>query len=322
MGNWGEYQSIIREIMLPGYARASAENYAFIKADFERGDCDVASLPHREGPGIVLGSGPSLDDAIEFLKVFPGPIFASASQLNILEHHHIVPDYVILADNADVVAQQIGDRLMPRTTLVAHPSVSPLALRAWKGRRAYYRISIGGEWDFTQACVYPWIRASIAPLGSVVPASIQVADIVGCSPIILAGVDFSFIGGRYRATDYARRAFDHFMEIPDQAVPDRAAKEEEMQGYRNNLLALWKTRKYPLVQLRTRDESALLELPQWTMDGPFPDQPDPETIEAIVDDALAPEGISVVIGPDGDSSIEYAPTAPEKEKRHGRHHPL
>ena len=249
------------------YAKNAAENYARIKAEFQKGDYSIDSLPRypREAgiPALVLGSGPSLDDALPFIKDFKGMIFASPSQLDILEKWEIVPTYVVSVDSADSVGEEQirTDRDCHGMTLLTHPYISPKTLDAWHGAKRYFElIEQDGHRHFRD--VYPWIQTGFSVAGSVNNTEVIIADWMGCNPIILAGVDYCFPGGRKRAQDYRKRGPYIFDPKPQEMVETRdglTTVSQETMFYANLLLGIWKMYRLPLVQLG--DKGACTEIP-------------------------------------------------------------
>ncbi len=278
------------------YARNAAENYQRIKAEFQKADYSIDTLPQftpeARMPALVLGSGPSLDDSLLYIKDFHGVIFASPSQLNILEKWEITPQYVVSVDSADSVGtDQIGpDRDTYGMTLLTHPYTSPKVLEAWTGRKRYFELQEADGSHFRD--VYPWIKVGFPICGSVNNTEVLIAHWMGLGPIILAGVDYAFPGGRIRAQDYRKRGPYIFDPIPMQYCDTQEGKtsaSQETLFYANLLLGIWKMYKLPLVQVG--DKGACTEIPfiqpedilkVVDIHGPGPDQ-----IEAIDRSMLA-----------------------------------
>src|SRR5208283_1233044 len=140
-------------------------------------------------PALILGSGPSLDDALPFIKDFQGVIFASPSQLDILEYWEIIPKYVVAVDTSDSVAdEQIRtDHDFFGMTLLAHPYLCPRVFDLWTGNRRYYHLSTNNDQQ-TFRDIYPWITLDFGVAGSTPNIAVMMANYFGCNPIILAGV--------------------------------------------------------------------------------------------------------------------------------------
>jgi Protein of unknown function DUF115 len=253
------------------YAKNSAENYLRIKADFEKADYSIDTLPrfNRDVPGLILGSGPTLDEAMPYLHEFKGIIFASPSQLDILEKWEIKPTYVVAVDSTDQVAdEQIrSDRDTYGMTLLTHPYVSPRVLDVWKGRKRYFQL-IANDPHFSD--VYPWITMGWPIAGSVNNVEAMIADWMGLSPIILCGVDYCCPRGQARAQDYKKLGPYSFEPKPlrfveadtSEPVPEGLTptiSSQEMLFYANLLLGIWKMTKMPLIQVG--NQGACSEIP-------------------------------------------------------------
>lgn len=301
--------------MLPQYAWNATVNHARIWADFDREDMafrTIAKMPNI--PAIVVGSGPSLDLAIPTLKGWDGVIIASASQLNVLEYHGIKPTFILAMDTADSVADQLKDTLYRNVMLITHQAVSPKVLETWKGPRRYFLNKVGGEWDTLQASVYPWIEDTFPPMGCVVTAGVQIAFHLGCSPIILAGVDFSFPEGKQRFTEYKRRGTYLWNEIPSPIVtldPPTEVTTHEMRYYYSMLLILWRTHGFRLLALPGSSDIVVKHVVRISEDGKVgPDVGLPP--KDLIDEYLAMEGIALHDDGAGETTIEYFDPALKK----------
>ena len=241
------------------YARNAAENYQRIKAEFQRADYSIDTLPRfspeARMPALILGSGPSLDDTLPYVGRFKGVVFASPSQLDILEKWEITPDFVVAVDSADSVGEEQirGDRDCYGMTLLTHPYISPKTLEAWHGNKRYFELQEADGEHFRD--VYPWIKVPFPVCGSVNNTQVLIARWMGCNPIILAGVDYAFPGGRTRAQDYRKRGPFIFDPKPLQyceTEPGKTSDSQEVAFYSNLLLGLWKMYKLPLIQVGDR----------------------------------------------------------------------
>jgi hypothetical protein len=169
-------------------------------------EADVASLADcfAGAPAIVLAAGPTLDNAIEDLRASAAHavIIAVDTSLKPLLKTGIAPDLVVAMDPTEQNARHLYDIPdLPDTWLVAEPSVNPAILRAFPGRS--FLLSLGFD-------PWPWIaqagitRGKLRAWGSVATTAYDLALVMGCNPIGLAGADFSFPGGQpyCRNTEY------------------------------------------------------------------------------------------------------------------------
>ena len=298
-----------RAQLLPSLAWNSTVNHQRIWSMF-RDDVCVSALPHYVPgtPALVLGSGPTLDAIMPKLASWSGVIFASASQLNIMRHWGIQPQFISLVDSRESAVPYLKEYLDTRCALLTHPGVSPKVLEAWNGRFAFYKLGFEGEWSLMQDFVYPWIHSKVVASGCVVNTTIQLAAELGCSPILLAGVDLAFIDGRNRATDYSFNG--QYLDAPLPPETRQAKDQEpEMEFYHTMLLALWKTKKMHLFQIEPHTHALLRELPQIKLED-FPNVPKnkylvADDIDKVVDRSLQKVGVYVHPPVDGSAQIEY-----------------
>ena len=295
------------------YAKNSHENFARIKAEFQKADYGIDTLPRfgRDVPALVIGSGPSLDAALPFLGAFQGIIFASPSQLNILERAEIVPNYVVVVDATDDISwEQIGpDRDTHGMTLLTSPYVSPKTLEAWKGNRRYFQL-IADDPHFHDA--YPWIKVGFPVMGSVNNAEVLIANWMGCSPIVLCGVDYCFPGGRKRAQDWRKRSAFIFDPKPLEVITSEEGTvgetgiSQETAYYANLLLGIWSMYKMPLVQVG--DQGAMTDIPfipPEDLGKEIHADPPTDVQLAAVAATLAEYGMRTYVGEDGIGHFHY-----------------
>ena len=299
------------------YAKNAAENYQRIKAEFQKADYSIDTLPRFAMadmvPALILGSGPSLDDCLPYVKDFRGIIFASPSQLDILEKWEIIPQYVVSVDTADSVGEeQIRlDRYCYGMTLLAHPYLSPKTLDAWHGNKRYFELLEADGGHFRD--MYPWITVQFPVAGSVNNTEVLIARWMGFNPIILAGVDYCFPGGRTRAQDYRKRGPYIFDPKPLQYCETQTGlttDSQEVAFYSSLLLGIWKMYKLPLVQVgETSHQPEIPFIPpedigkSWER-GFVPFGPTPEQ-EKMVDEHLLEYGMYANVDEDGQGHFHY-----------------
>ena len=174
--------------------------------------CLLESLPYMAGsilvgsakdalrgvPGIIVGSGPSLDRNARDLRRWSGHgvVLAAATAVPPLRQYGVIPDMVVVADRH----REIGDLLRSagRTAemrLVGGLHVSRSVWRQpWRDRLLAVHFASG---------IGPWIERqlkspSIPAGGSVTTVAAGCALALGCDPIILVGQDCALgPGDRY-----------------------------------------------------------------------------------------------------------------------------
>ncbi len=320
MNKWQSYQAQTTKQLLPNYAWNASENWATIASRAETSAICVTDLPKGSGPALVLGSGPSLDQIAPILSSFRGAVFASPSQLDILERWAAAPTHIVAGDSADKVAEQLSGRHWYDSVLLTHPAVSPKVLDTWKGVLAMFRVNTHSEWGAMQAFVYPWIKAELDTGGCTPTIAMGLASFLGYSPIIFAGLDLGFPNRRYRAQGWTKRGEHLFAQDTVQFVEEGITTTDEMRYYRLMLLAIWKTRKYRIYQVDPPEGALLREFRhvsiQDLMRQVFPPYFKPERIDQIVDMVLEPEGIRVKLDKDGGATLEwFDPEPPEAEPK-------
>lgn len=150
MQNTIAYNSGVREAWTPIWVRNLCRTYSEVERLYKDKDRDIKNLPRVKGdPILLLGSGPSLDDAIPYLKEWNGAIACSTSQLGLLEYLGIHPTYCMLID-CDPAAGVLN-YVLPYTDfhkdtiLITHPQIPREYLQAWKGDVYFFRMLDPGD---------------------------------------------------------------------------------------------------------------------------------------------------------------------------------
>jgi hypothetical protein len=148
-------------------------------------------------PAILCGAGPSLDANIaDLARVADRAVIVAAdTALGPLVSAGVAPHLAVAADSSALNARHLtsvsgGDEVM----LVAEGSVHPSAFAAFRGRAFTFRVSEHEPW--------PWladagiVRGELRTWGSVLTSAFDLARRMGCNPIVFAGADLAFTGGR------------------------------------------------------------------------------------------------------------------------------
>lgn len=169
------------------------------------GDVSVLNDLFTGAPALVVGAGPSLDRNIADIARYRDRVVmvAADTALRPLLAVGIEPDVVVATDPSETNARHLND-LPPceRTHLVAEGSVDPESLHHFTGRTFFLRIADHHPW--------PWLRQAghdrgrLRAWGSVLTTAFDLALTMGCEPIVFAGADLAFTGGRpyARGTTY------------------------------------------------------------------------------------------------------------------------
>ena len=149
-------------------------------------------------PAMILGSGPSLDEAAPLLKDWKNPIFSSTSTAFVPVRWERKPDYMCAFDSLWSLYNKhlYLDKKYSweGTTLFTHPNAEPLMIKAWKWNKYYYRRVFAGHefFELTFPMMFPWIKVGLTFSGCVVNNAVSLAIFLGFNPIVLVGVDFGW----------------------------------------------------------------------------------------------------------------------------------
>jgi hypothetical protein len=148
-------------------------------------------------PAVVAGAGPSLDENIEELRSLTGRavLIPTGTALRPFLHAGLAPQLAVGLDPGVLNARHFHWLPDATTTwLVGESALDESAVAPFDGRIYWFRVSNHQPW--------PWYNdiglhvAKIDVWGSVLTAAFQVAVLAGCDPIVFAGADLAFTGGR------------------------------------------------------------------------------------------------------------------------------
>ena len=118
---------------LPFWVRNSFENYAHIMEESKSMHMCISTIEKVKGkPAVIVGSGPSLDKTAPFLKDWKGAVFACGSNALIPTRWGHKPEYICVFDGGDTLYPKLMGYDWTGSTLLTHPSISPLILQNWK----------------------------------------------------------------------------------------------------------------------------------------------------------------------------------------------
>ena len=262
-------------------------------------------------PGLILGSGPSLDDALPFIKDFPGVVICGSSQLKACCSTGRDPDFLVCLDSNKNILQDIrwGNKEWPDTTLVTHPSIDPSVLRYWKWDVKYFRpLQLQDPFfDKYYPLFYPFIEIAFLNAGCTINCELELANFLGIFPVVLAGVDFGFPDRRARHTRFEWEDGE-WVKKPDSPIQTRfglhVAKNgvpttEEMITYKQNLFLVART---DIAQIYTSSRGIIREEETCGFINPmdyknlgkdWPKYKDPEVVKKQLDEVLTGMGIKL-----------------------------
>jgi SAM-dependent methyltransferase len=168
---------------------------------------DVSSLNDLFAgvPAVVVGAGPSLDRNIAGIQTYRDRVLVVAvdTALRPLLAAGVQPDLVVAVDPSEANAAHLTCLPpCPDTYFVSEGSIDPAAIQQFAGRTFFFRVADHHPW--------PWLRqlgierARLRAWGSVLTTAFDLALSMGCNPVMLAGADLAFTGGRpyARGTTY------------------------------------------------------------------------------------------------------------------------
>jgi hypothetical protein len=156
-------------------------------------------------PAVIAAAGPSLDAAVPRLRDVRkrAVLIACDTALRPLLVSGIAPHLVVGVDPSELNARHM--LALPEcadTWLVSESALDRAATAPFDGRTFWFRVSNHEPW--------PWLDelgldiGHVDVWGSVLTAAFQVACLAGCDPVVIAGADLSYTGGRpyARGTTY------------------------------------------------------------------------------------------------------------------------
>lgn len=162
-------------------------------------EADAAALDGRFAgrPAVLVAAGPSLDRQLEDLRALQDHalIVAVDTAMRPLVAAGVHPHLVVAVDPSEANAAHLAG--LPGdldTWLVGEGSLHPAAFSPFAGRTFCCRVAAHEPW--------PWLHAAgldagvLQAWGSVLTTAFDLALRMGCSPIVFAGADLAYTGGR------------------------------------------------------------------------------------------------------------------------------
>ena len=206
MKNTLAYNEDVRRAWTPIWTRNAARSYQEVERRFQMQDCDMRNLPKLGGePVLILGSGPSLDDVLPYLKDWKGKLACSTSQLPLLKYMGIEPTYVFLIDADPTMDFLVKDFVNDNKTsiLITHAQIPREIIASWpEGRVYFFRMYDPGDKFSTDylPLMYGWVNQEnnwnvgsyILNSGNVVNAMIPAMQALGSGPLFVCGMDLGY----------------------------------------------------------------------------------------------------------------------------------
>ena len=155
-------------------------------------------------PAVILAGGPSLDEAVDWVKENQGNIVVIAvSRISRrLQEVGIIPDFVISVDpnpNSYRVSKEVL-LFDSNVTLIHGNYANTRLISQWRGRQFYFEDRF--PWD----CKLNVDNVSDSFGSTVSNTALNFAHVLGCGPVFLAGLDFCFSKGGYT---HAQGSYEH-----------------------------------------------------------------------------------------------------------------
>lgn len=206
MTNTVRYNDDVRSAWTPIWARNAARTYQEVERRFKTKDCDMRNVPRLNGdPVLVLGSGPSLDDMLPYLKDWKGKISCSTSHLPLLDYMGIEPDYCFFIDGDPTMEFLVQNWVKKhhKTLMICHPQLPREIIEAWPDDQVYFfRMFDPGD-IFSKDYLplqYGWVNQEtnwhigsyILNSGNVVNSQVPALQALGAGAIFLCGYDIGY----------------------------------------------------------------------------------------------------------------------------------
>lgn len=189
-----------------------------------------AKKKEQRGPAVILGAGPSFNEAAPLLKKWKGAVFSPESMASTCLYHGRTPDYIGVFDAGEMYERFLEGYDWGKAILVTHPSVEEKLITDWKGEKIYYTMhhilsvdydmlaskngkmtmremvdmirgqTFGADFfDSILPIMYPYVATTILNAGCIANNLIQIANFMGYGPLFLVGVDFGYPNNEHRA---------------------------------------------------------------------------------------------------------------------------
>lgn len=183
----------------------SVENHALIPKDRPKTISHLRNI-HEGEEAVILGSGPSLDESIQYLKKFKGCVFATNSTANPCIANGVIPDWTVILDADAYVATQLKDIDLNKLKVIlatySHPSLVKLLLPklTW-----WFNIFDDRHWFLYGGLhiLFPNIDGLLASTCGA-GAACRLAWLMGIKKMYLLGFDFCYPKGLNRCTSYVK----------------------------------------------------------------------------------------------------------------------
>jgi hypothetical protein len=222
---------------------------------------------HKGEPAICIGSGPSLEDGLPFLKDWKHPIICSTSQAATLIKYGRVPEYVLALDR-DSNPGELGNAPLKGMKLVTHPGMDQPLINFWpeteeailfrkqEPQVAFYRNpqNMGYSYvDEEQNALTPAIKTEVMMFSCALACQLFIIDFMGVDRVFILGADFGYPDNVCRFTPWSLNedgtwrpgtvpTVDEYSHGPNiQHTAPNGVKTDKMQiFYKVNFFSAWR----------------------------------------------------------------------------------
>lgn len=275
--NAAQMNMLARQSLFPLEVEAAFSNRPLLKRlHEEKRTQDMFLNPKAyQAPVMIIGSGPSLDEAGPYLKDWKSEVMCSTSQARTLLYYGKVPDFIVAYDVRTRWDELSGInwKKYPSAGLCVHPGMATEIIERWAetGNPLYtYRQRLSGD-QFREEVLtlaYPFIRSSVMMGGCTLTTQLSMMRNMGYNVGFLVGVDF----GNSRFTEYklgADKNGEKWIAHPA-PVPDAAKAVETVTGmqsdsmqvfYKRQMFVIQRMDRSVLISCSTPGKSCINELP-------------------------------------------------------------
>jgi len=192
-------------------------------------------------PAIICGAGPSLNQAIETLRKLEGRalVIAGGSAITALSRAGIEPHFAIAIDPNAEEFRRLQNSFAFECPFLFSTRLCSSVFQTCNGPFGYLRCGSGGPselWlDEELGLTDPLVGEHLSDESiSVTAIALAFAQHIGCSSIILSGMDLAYTDGKR----YAIGVSDEKVQL-DQSGPDRILRKKDKRGKYVNTAVRW-----------------------------------------------------------------------------------
>ncbi len=198
-------------------------------------------------PAVICGAGPSLASSIAALKTLENKalIFAGGSTLSALKAKGVTPHFGMALDPNPEEYLRLEPAADIKIPFLYANRLLPSVFSLCSGPLGYLRTDTGGIFESWMEEKLGITEEAIGPdLGneafSVTTMQVAFATILGCSPIILTGVDLAFTGGKRYSEGVMEDSSVLLKKLSEETrVEERLIKKKGRKGHFVNTLVKW-----------------------------------------------------------------------------------